>query len=333
MQAIHRTAVAHVPEDVTAAWLEAVLGRPVRLIDRTESTSTWASHVRVVIDAGGAGGPLKLRVKIGSAKVFGHSEVDYYLHDFADLPDAPLVRCHHGAADATHYVLILDDLSDTHRNQDHVPVTEVYGRGLVESMVQLHAHKWPRPPPDPAAWSWPPPGSDTLLAAMEDGFTPGERARVQQVFDWLPDALARRIEDPAGFSWIHGDLNPGNILAPIDGSGQVLLLDYQPFGGAAATGQLALGDLGYAMVLWWPEQASREFAEPLVAHWHACLESRGLGYASADRLRDDWYLCVAQTLLVPASRCGEPGAVVSHRKLWEMHVRRVLAALADMDAR
>jgi hypothetical protein len=34
-------------------------------------------------------------------------------------------------------------------------------------------------------------------------------------------------------------------------------------------------------------------------------------------------------LMVPASRCSEPGAVTAIRRLWQMHVRRALAALAD----
>lgn len=321
------------PAQVTATWLETALGRRVRSFERIESASTWATHVRIVAAVDGAAKPWKLLVKLGSAEVFGRHEVDYYLRTFADLDDAPLVACHHAAADDTRYHLLLDDLSDTHRNQDDVPVTAAYGQGLVESLARLHTHRWAPSPPDAAAiqasMREPLAGLSTMLAAMEDGFTADERARVIEVFDRLPTALARRAEDPSGFSWVHGDLNPGNILAPCEGLGTVLLIDYQPFGVATPSHQLAMSDLAHAMVLWWPVAARRAFASRLVEYWNDSLRSHGVTAASSARLREDWRLCVAQTLLVPASRCSEPGAVTTHRWLWEMHVRRALAALDD----
>ena len=327
-------AVVHHPAEVTARWLEMRLGRRVRSFDRTDAVSTWATHVRIVAEVEGEKAPLKLRVKMGSALVFGRSEVDYYVRTFADLAGAPLVRCHHADADATHYHLLLDDLTDTHRNQDDVPVTEAYGRGLVESLAKLHAHRWARTPPDAAAiqasLAAPLAGLPVMLAAMNEGFTDLERARVSDVFDRLPRALACRAEDASGFSWVHGDLNPGNILAPRTGPGTVLLIDYQPFAASSPPlQQLAMGDLAQAMVLWWTEADRRALAWPLVQHWLAQIQSKGVGDVSADRVREDWELCVAQTLLVPASRCSEAGAVTKHRWLWETHVRRALAALND----
>jgi hypothetical protein len=232
-------AALHRPAQVTAAWLETALGRRVRSFERIESTSTWATHVRIVAGVAGTAARSKLRVQLGSVEVFGRHEVDYYLHSFADLDDAPLVPCHHAAADDTHYHLLLDDLCDTHRNQD-VPVTAGYGQGLVESLAKLHAHRWEPAPPDAAAIQAslraPLAGLPAMLAAMEDGFTADERDQVVEV------------------------------RAPA---------------------------------------------------------------ASPAQLRADWQLCVAQALLVPASRCSEPGAVGTHRQLWEMHVRRALSALDD----
>jgi hypothetical protein len=327
--------VPHEPAAVTAAWLQAALGCRVLSFRRTGATSNWGAHVRIVAEVEGEPAPMKLRVKIGSATVFGRSEVDYYLRDFVDLKHAPLVRCHHAGADETHYHLLLDDLTDTHRIQDDVPVTGPYGHGLVESLARLHAHRWTAAPADAAtilaSLARPLAGLPIMLAAMEEGFSDADRARVADVFAWLPDALVKREADPSGFCWVHGDLNPGNILAPISGPGQVLLIDYQPFADTIVSDQLGMSDLAHAMVLWWPEDASRQWAPSLVAHWHQQLCSLGVGYASADRLSEDWRLCVARTLLVPASRCAEPGAVTTHRWLCELHVRRALAALAAVN--
>ncbi|MBW8848314.1 MAG: phosphotransferase [Burkholderiales bacterium] len=325
--------VPHDPAAVTAAWLQQALGRNVLSFQRSDEVSTWGAHVRIIAEVQGQPAPLKLRVKIGSASVFGRSEVDYYLRDFVGLKEAPLVRCHHAAADGTHYHLLLDDMTDTHRIQDDVPVTGEYGRALVESVAKLHAHRWTRSPADAetirTSCARPCEGLPRMLAAMEEGFSDADRARVAEALDWLPEALVLRAANPSGFSWVHGDLNPGNILAPISGPGQVLLLDYQPFAGPPISDQLAMSDLAHAMVLWWPEAARRMWASQVLEHWHQQLCSLGAGYASSDQLREDWQLCVARTLLVPVSRCAEPGAVTTHRQLWEMHVRRALAALAD----
>jgi Phosphotransferase enzyme family len=323
----------HSPADVTPPWLEAALGRRVQAFERTEAGSTWGAHVCIVANVEGEPAPLKLRVKVGSATVFGRSEVDYYVRDFVGLANAPLVRCHHAEADDTHYCVLLDDLTDTHCNQDDVPVTQAYGRSLMESLAQLHAHRWAQPPPDAAgieaslrdAQS----GLPVMLGAMQEGFSAAEADTVREVFDMLPHALARRAQDPAGFSWVHGDLNPGNILAPRAGNGQVLLIDYQPFLDPPPQNGLAMSDLAHAMALWWPEEARRAWAPALIEHWHAQLELRGAGYASPERLREDWRLCVAQMLMVPASCCAEPGAVTEMRWLWQMFLRRALAALAD----
>jgi aminoglycoside phosphotransferase (APT) family kinase protein len=325
--------VVHDPADVTAAWLEGVLGRRINSFERTEAVSVWGAHVLVVAQVEGESAPLNLRVKLGSATIFGRGEVDYYLRAFVGLAEAPLVRCHYAAADESHYVLLLDDLTDTHCNQDDVPVTEAYGRALVESIAQLHAHRWALPPPDAASieasLSEARAGLPVMLDAMKESFSAAERDMVREVFDTLPRALARRAQDAAGYSWVHGDLNPGNILAPRSGPGQVLLLDYQPFLQPPPSTGLAMYDLAYAMALWWPEADRRTWATALVEHWHAQLVSRGAGYASAERLREDWRLCVAQALMVPAARCSEPGAVTDLRWLWQMHLRRALAALAD----
>lgn len=330
---LRRVAVVHDPSGVTPQWLAGALGRRVHSFERVDAVSVWGAHVLIVAGVEGELAPLKLRVKIGSAAVFGRSEVDYYLETFAALADAPLVRCHHADADATHYNLLLDDLTDTHCNRDDVPVTEAYGRSLVESLAQLHAHHWALPPPDAtaieASFADARAGLPAMLQAMEEGFSAADRDTVREVFDTLPRRLERRARDPAGYSWVHGDLNPGNILAPRVGQGQVLLIDYQPFLQPPPLNALAISDLAHAMALWWPEAARRNWAPALVERWHARLETLGAGYASTERLREDWRLGVAQTLLVPASRCSAPGEVTSFRWLWQMHLRRALAALGD----
>ncbi|MDP3501730.1 MAG: phosphotransferase [Myxococcales bacterium] len=328
-------AVPHHPADVTSTWLSEVLGRPVEVLSRVDEVSNWGAHVRLEVKDVARDDVMRLRVKIGSASTFGTSEVDYYLTLFAGLPDAPLVRCHHAAADSTHYHLVLDDLAQTHRNLDDVVITEDLGRALVDAIGRLHAFCWPRVPPEPteveAGLKDARAGLPVMLSAMADSFSQAERDLVRQVFDTQPAVMQARVATAAGFSFVHGDLNPGNILAPTGGSpfNQVFLLDHQPFLGCSVTG-LAVSDLAYAMVLWWPVEDRRRWANVLVNRWHAGLLARGVVGYSLAQARDDWRHCVKQTLFVPASRCSEPGAVTELRWLWEMHTRRALAAIAEL---
>jgi hypothetical protein len=81
-----------------------------------------------------------LRVKVGSAAVVGRCEVDVDVTTFATVAAASLVRCHHANLDETHDHLRLDDLTQTRRDQDDVPVTDAFGHAWVGSRAQLHAH-------------------------------------------------------------------------------------------------------------------------------------------------------------------------------------------------
>lgn len=321
-------------DDVTHEWIEQALGRRVREFERVESAGTWSTHVRLKVHVADDSAPLLLRVKIGSTATFGRTEVDYYLRDFAGLADAPLVRCHHAAADTTHYHLLLDDLADTHRNRFDVVPTEPYGLALVDAMARLHAHRWPQPPPEAAALerALAPAlaGLGTMLEAMAEGFSAAERDQVRALFDWHPGALRARLADPRGFTWVHGDLNPGNILAPIEGDGPVFLIDHQPFADSSLTRWLGVGDLAHAMAVWWPVDARRAFERQLVAAWHARLVARGVEGYRPSQAWEDYRLCTQQGIYVPADWCSEPEAVTKMRWVWEPQLRRVLAAATDL---
>jgi hypothetical protein len=328
------THVVRRPEDVSREWLEQVLDRKVRVLERVANAGTWSTHVRLRAFVEGDAKPLPLRVKLGSAEIFGRNEVEYYTRYFEGLADAPLVHCHHAAADATHYHLLLDDLADTHRNQFDVVPTERYGRAFVEAVARLHAHRWPEQPPNATALdrALEPAraGLSAMLDAMANGFSARERDQVRELFEWHPGALRARLDDPQGFTWVHGDLNPGNILAPIEGDVPIFLIDHQPFARSSLLNWLGVGDIAHAMAVWWPVDARRAWERQLVAHWHALLVARGIeGYPLA-KAWEDYRLCALQGIYVPAARCSEPVAVTGMRWVWELQLRRVLAAAADL---
>ena len=326
--------VLHHASDITQDWIELALGRRVLSFTRSQSRdSNWGSHAQVQVSLEGEPVPLRVHLKIASATTFGRAEVDYYTRAFVGLADAPLVRCHHADADATHYNLLLDDHAPTHRDQKVIEPTLGYGRALVEAAAKLHAHHWPQQPPGSVEaerlFSGARAGQDALLEAMKTGFTADDRETAHRLIHESAIARTARIADPEGFTWTHGDLNPTNILAPIDGDGPIYLIDHQPFASSGSPPWLGVGDLAYAIVVWWPVDLRRAWERELVEHWHATLLSRGVTNYSLDKAWDDWRLCGLAEIKVPADWCSDAAAVSEMRGLWAAQLRRVLAFADD----
>lgn len=252
--------------------------------------------------------------------------MDYYLHDYTTLPDAPLVRCWHAAHDpAVGYHLLLDDLAGSHADQRDTPPTPEHAVALAQALARLHAHHWQsQPAPAPAALQrW--------LDACAPGLVPLQAATGQALhahFAQLQAGLRRRWAQPQGMSLLHGDANPTNVLTPRGQPGPVLLLDRQPFDWSLTYG-VALFDLAYASVPWWPEPFFQAQQLPMLRAWHAALGRTDYPWA---QVLADWPLAVAQCLAVPLEWCAEPEAMQRMRWLWTLQLQRVLAAMQAVNA-
>jgi hypothetical protein len=119
-------------EEIDAEWVGAALERAgaivsgrVEAIEAEFSRGNWSRIAklkpRYSPDAVGEL-PARLLVKMcsGAHAVFGRSEVDYYRRDYVGYPLAPLPRCYAAECDigSRDYVLVLEDLSETHAG-DH----------------------------------------------------------------------------------------------------------------------------------------------------------------------------------------------------------------------
>ncbi len=111
-------------------------------------STSGSLHLHYTADAAGER-PSRLFLKmvntdLGDGEFFGPSEVDYYLRDYVDLADAPLLRCYHGRYSPTlhRYHLLLEDVSATHTIACDKPHTLAYGLALAEAFAILHAHWW-----------------------------------------------------------------------------------------------------------------------------------------------------------------------------------------------
>ena len=311
------------PDTVDIDWLSEVLGTPALRFDASAESANWSSHLRLRVTLAD-GSTRALRLKVCQGTTFGRSEVDYYTQDYLGLAAPPLVRCHDAVfVPGAGYHLLLDDLAETHHDRRDEPPTLDYGLAVAEALARMHAPHWQsRPAPAVSAL-------DRHFDEIRPGVPVLERMTglaLAEVFATHEAALRRRWADPRGMSLLHGDLNGSNVLTPRGASAPVLLLDRQPFDWSLTYG-LAVHDLAYFMVPWWPEVACAAWAEPVLRRWHATLAQPDYDWAS---VLDDWRLSVRQCLHVPFEWCSKPETASRMRWLWETQLRRILAATAGI---
>ena len=360
-----KTTVITSSRQVSAEWLTTILrnsdaltGGNVVSVDLTAIESNWASSIRIGVtysaDAQGTL-PAKLFLKmtdadIGDGEYFGDSEVAYYLHDYVDVADAPLVRCYDGAYSAeTHrYHLLLDDLSDTHIQALNKPPTFEHALALADAFATLHARWWGAERLAEAGAvihsrshiqrlsELAAPGLDHILAAANTPSRTPDGTKIEvdlkshwpdlmrRIFAEYPDALVTRTRDANGFTLIHGDPNYTNILVPRDGDRPLYIIDRQPFDWSLTT-WLALYDLVYGMILDWGVERRRTWEIPVLERYHAGLVQRGIANYSWDALIRDYRLCIPMGIYTATEFC-RAGIDLRFYGRWLAVLQRTLTA-------
>jgi thiamine kinase-like enzyme len=345
------------PEQVTAAWLTEVLRRSGVLaggqVDGFEADggqATWSSNLRLRLRySPGAQGALpgSLFLKLvdtdtGDGEYFDDSEVTYYLRDYLDVPDAPLVRCYDGAysLELRRYHLLLDDHSATHTVAAEKQPTLESALALAEGLAALHARWW---------------GADRLaergaathdeahirrfIAIAEPGVQPilgsfsGELElhwpeMLRYLFSGFPNRLVERSRDLQGFTLIHGDANQTNLLVPRDGDRPLYLIDRQPFDWSLTT-WLGAYDLAYHLVLGYPSDLRRRCQVPVLLRYHERLVAHGVQGYPWERLWADYKLCAAMCVYIAVEYC-RGGINEQYTWLWMSFLKRSLTACEDL---
>ena len=124
-------------------------------------------------------------------------------------------------------------------------------------------------------------GLDSLLDATRADISDSWRQVILDIFEYHPGKMLERTKDPSGFTIVHGDINPGNILYPIKNrectrlrqaygaagkriaastKGKVYFLDRQPFTWSLTT-WLGVSDLSYLMVQYWDTELRRDLGD------------------------------------------------------------------------
>ena len=338
---------------VTAAWLTEALRRSgaltagaVAAVEVKAEESTWSSSVRLrptyTPDVAGRL-PTALFLKLcNGAGFIGQSEVDYYTRDYVGLTDAPLVTCYDAQYDPASgaYHILLDDLSPTHQATWDVTPTLAYGQALARGLARLHAYRWT--PEQRAAIGAAMPdaaklgryvevaraGLEPMLADVAGDIEPRWATLWRDVFDWHPPRMVERARNPAGFTVVHGDANPGNILAPIQGEAQIYLVDRQPFDWSL-TVWLGASDLTYMMVTYWETEVRRALEMDVLREYHEELGRRGVSDYTWDELLADYRLCVAQAIYVPTEWCSTEQGRREMKWVWWRELQRAMAAFDD----
>jgi len=365
---IYKPTVITNRQQISTEWLTAVLGNSEALtsgevtsVDFIIMESNWASIVRISVTySNEAQGmlPQKLLLKMtdtdtGDEAYFDDSEVSYYLRDYIDVPDAPLVRCYNGvySGEKHCYHLLLDDLSDTHIIALQKSPTFEHALALADAFAIIHARWWvaKRLAEGGIAMHSPShvqrfidiarPGLDHILEAARISPQAPDGTKIEialeshwpdlmcKIFDAHPYVLMNRIKDVNGFTLIHGDPNYTNILVPLESDRPLYLIDRQPFDWSLTT-WLALYDLVYVIILDWDVETRRNWEIPILKRYHEELVKRGISNYSWDDLIQDYRLCIPMGLYIATEFCRE-GINMQLYVRWLNILQRTLTACDD----
>jgi hypothetical protein len=345
-------------EQATKEWLTAVLSHngaltqgSVTAVTMNTGHGNWSESGSLQLayspDAQGER-PSRLFLKLvntdaGDGEFFLPSEVDYYLRDYLDVPDAPLLRCYDGrfSPQLQRYHLLLEDVSATHVVADDKAPTLAHGLALAEALAILHARWWGT---DRLAEANAPshdadhirrfaamaePGVAHALTLFADDLKPHWPDFLRALFANLPERLVARAQDTANFTLIHGDPNTRNLMVPREGERPLYLIDKQPFDWSLTT-WLGAFDLAYAIALYWESNLRRGLETAVLRHYHQTLLRRGVQGYSWEQLYEDYRMSVAMMVVVAVEYLrggGDPRWRDFQRGL----VQRTLTACDDLN--
>ena len=210
----------------------------------------WSTNAKLIVeyteDAQGSL-PRRLFLKMVGTdqkdESFDEFEFTFYVRDYVDVADVPLLRCYDAAysQELGRYHILLDDVSETHIVAGEKAPTLAYGLALAEGFAVLHARWWGAKGLVEAGASMhsashiqkyaaiAEPGVAHIVGRFADRLEPHWPDAMRDLYARHPQAMIARTKDGSGFTLIHGDPNEHNILVPRLGDRPIYLIDRQPF--------------------------------------------------------------------------------------------------------
>lgn len=342
------------PDQADAQWLTDVLREAGALLDgrvasvaRASERSSWSRSVWLEprYESGASGEKpraLLLKICADPAESFGPSEYHYYTRDYRDYAAAPLVRCYHAAYQPKPraYHLLLADLRTTHGNGFQVAPSLELACETAGALARLHARYWgaaglaelgfglATPEEVDVYFSHIEPGLEPLLEDMGEAMPRARHELLRRIFGEHPRLLSSRLRDERGFTLVHGDLNPGNVLWPLRGTAPVYLIDRQPFDWSLQR-WLGASDLARLMIIPWAPELRREWQLPALRRYQEVLGRAGVELPW-ELLLDDYRLAALESVQIAVEWCADPITRVEKRELWEWMLGRALQAVDDL---
>jgi hypothetical protein len=347
-------------DQISPVWLTHVLHRSGALthgaVDafevveaRTRELSTNVRlRVRFSDDAQGAV-PRRLFLKMVNTDAgyvtMGPSEVYYYTRDYIGVTEALMPRWYDAAYshEQGRYHVLMDDLSETHVEASTRSPTLELGLALAAGLAAMHAHWWGAERLAEYGEGLPTAqqithgveisklGVPHILAYCSDQLLPHWPEAIHAIFARHPQQLLARNRDANGYTIVHGDPNPHNILVPRVGERPIYLIDRQPFIGSALTG-LGVFDLAAMMVLEWDAGLRRRFEVAILQHYHGSLIQHGVQEYTWDQLILDYRLSIPNCVYVTTEWC-RGGVIERDVPTWLAMLQRSLTACDDWQVR
>ncbi len=341
------------PAELTPSRLTSLLlrqgvlktGRAVEVNVISSSQTPWSdiTHLEAAYSPDApASAPRLLFLKTGKG---GAGEIAFYRLAAGKLASLPVPPCYDAAyskkEDRSH--LLLKDLSETHSLVAPWPLPPLLeqGQAVARSLARLHAGWWEDPGMGRTAgglqWNllsrrhyqetlaWWQEKYAAFAEFLGDRFFPEERRIYAQALALMPrlwDAYWRpRLATLKGFTLIHGDAHPGNLLYPLHPEEDpIYLVDWQGIRfGKGST------DLAYMVTYhWYPE---RERAMPFLESYFSALIEYGVQDYDWDSFWLDYQVSVASYLFDPVRLFAHD---VSPDVWWPIF-RKGLAAFVEFD--
>lgn len=321
-------------------------------LQHADSVTSRIVHLHLSYEEGSTGSlPAALMLKMCAAENtgFGPSEVYYYTHDYVALAHAPIPVCYDScySAEQQRYHILMDDLSGTHRNNWEIRPTRFYGEQVARAAATLHAFWWDEKRLAEGGIHFPVetdieryiahirPGLIPLLEDTRGVIDPSWAAALSEIFEQHPAKMLDRLRNKSGYTLLHGDLNPGNILSPrADQANQpdslpTYFIDRQPFDWSLTT-WLGVSDISYVMVHWWEPEIRRALEYDVLSCYHDALLHTGVNDYTWEELLYDYKLCAVQSIYVAVEWCVLASDRVNMRWVWLPQLQRSMTAFFDL---